>query len=205
MAIPTQHCPHSLHYTTYNSLRLCGRHTGTGCSSIIIPTKGKSYREVRGRVRAYQFGSPDAFKTSRQGNIDSNYVDGISITYGKSPRKHIWTYAIAFRQYSTRNTHPTYTCPRNGGAAPPAFVGDDYFCSSGNPSKPGQPVWASVLYSTPLWSNIRGDCSDCGDDELFFCVKLPSSTTDNLEVRVCTDQNTHDENIFVESMDFYIR
>ena len=64
----------------------------------------KSYQEVRGIVRAYQFGSPDAFHTTKHGNIDSNYVDGISITHGKSPRKHIWTYAIGFAQYKHNYT-----------------------------------------------------------------------------------------------------
>ena len=207
MAIPTQHCPHSLQYTTCNSLRLCKRHTGTKCNSIIISTKGKSYQEVRGKVTAYQFGSPDAFRIFdvHARKIDQGYVDGISITYGKYPRKHIWTYAMGFRQFSTRKYAPESTCPRNGGTAPPEFVGDDYLCSSGNPSKPGQPHWSSVLYPTPLWSNILGDCSYCGKNELFFCKKLPSPTTDALEVRVCTDQSSQDEDIYVESMDFYVR
>ena len=206
MTIPGQCCPDALQLHTSNSLHLCGKKTGATCNSIIIPTHGKSYQEVRGIVRAYQFGSPDAFQTNKQGNIDSNYVDGVSITHGKSPRKHVWTYAIGYRQYKSGSV---FTCPSTGGGRPqPAFVGDNYFCSSGNPGNSGQTHgdWAPVFYPTPLWSNIRGDCSDCGDDDLFFCKKLPRATTDNLEVRVCTDENpTNNEDIRIEYMDFYIQ
>ena len=204
MNIPDHNCPDVLELCTFNSLRLCGRKSGpTKCNSIQIPTNGISYQQVRGRVRAYQFGSPDAFETSTQDNIDANYVDGISITHGNSPRKHIWTYAIGYRQYK----NSIFTCPSTGGGTPqPAFVGDDYFCSSGNPGNSGQlrGDWGPVFYPTQLWSNIQGDCSDCGND-LFFCVQLPQPTTDSLEVRVCADEDlTNNEDILIESMDFYI-
>ena len=206
MTIPGQCCPDALQLHTSNSLRLCGKKTGASCNSIMIPTYGKSYQEVRGIVRAYQFGSPDAFQTNKRGNIDSNYVDGVSITHGKSPRKHVWTYAIGYRQYKSSSV---FTCPSTGGGQPqPKFVGADYFCSSANPGNSGQArgEWGPVLYPTPLWSNIRGDCSDCGDDDMFFCKKLPRPTTDNLEVRVCTDENPiNNEDIRIEYMDFYIR
>ncbi len=50
---------------------------------------------VCGKIIAYQYGSPDAFAVhGRPPNptIDSNYVDGISLTHGSTPRKHIWTF-----------------------------------------------------------------------------------------------------------------
>ena len=137
MTVPKRCCPDALQLHTSNSLRLCGKKTGASCNSITIPTYGKSYQEVRGVVRAYQFGSPDAFNTNKQGKIDSNYVDGVSITHGKSPRKHIWTYAIGYRQYII-NKASVNTCPNTGTGRPqPAFVGDDYFCSSANPGNSG--------------------------------------------------------------------
>ena len=214
MTVPDHNCPDVLKLHTSNSLRLCGRKSGpTSCNSFQIPTNGISYQQVRGRVRAYQFGSPDAFITSdeqnqqQNPNIDLNYVDGIIITHGSSPRKHIWTYAVGYRQY--KSTGSSHTCPSTGsGASQPTFVGQNYFCSSGNPGNSGQlrGDWEPVLYPTPLWSNIQGDCSDCGDNDLIFCVKLPQPTTDNLEVRVCANEDlTNNEDIRIESMDFYIR
>ena len=202
MRIPTQSCPKTLQYRKHGSLRLCGKRTNkASCDSVIIPTYGKHYSRVRGRVRAYQYGSPDCFAGHGHGKIDSYYVDGISITHGKYPRKHVWTYAAAWRQY-TLGRNPSNTCPSTGrGRAQPGFVGDNYFCSSANPG----PHWSVKLYPTPLWSNIKGDCSDCGDDDLFFCVQLPKVTSDNLEVRICTDERLNNEDIRIESMDFYVQ
>ena len=59
-----------------------------GCQSVKFPSNGISYFEVCGRVVGYQYGSPDALGTTT--NIDSYYVDGVSITQGY-PHKHAWT------------------------------------------------------------------------------------------------------------------
>ena len=99
MRIPSQKCPSSLQFRQHGDLRLCGKKTnGAGCDSVTIPTNGQSYSKVLGKVKAYQYGSTDCFVNHPQ-NIESYYVDGISITYG-SPRKHMWTYAAAWRQFT---------------------------------------------------------------------------------------------------------
>lgn len=111
---------------------------------------------------------------------------------------------MGYRQHVQGSSSTSNTCPSTGGGSvPPGFVGDRYFCSSGNPG----PQWSPVLYKTPLPSNILGDCTDCEPKDLFFCVKLDSSTTDDLEVRVCTDgaDLVNDEDVRIESMDFYVR
>ena len=71
----------------------------------------------------------DAFQGPR--DINSYYVDGMSITYG-SPRKHIWTYAVGLSD--DHNYNGVYNCPcaKYPGTAPPSFVGDHYYCESGN-------------------------------------------------------------------------
>ena len=66
-------------------------------------------------------------------NIDSNYVDGISLTHGNNPRRHIWTFAVAFND--ELSLPRTYQCVRPGNRsimAPPSFMGMDYFCDTGN-------------------------------------------------------------------------
>ena len=115
-----------------DSVRLCGKSTGgRSCDSVTFSTNGVQYRQVCGRVRGYQFASPDAFAlyscSVLCNNIDSPYVDGVSITHGASPRKHIWTYAAGH----DGNLAYSSTCPCTGyGASPPAFVGSDYYCES---------------------------------------------------------------------------
>ena len=212
MTIPGQSCPDALTLHTSDSLRLCGKSVGFRCiSAVVIPVNGQLYQQVRGKVKAYQYYSTDGFlrwsgSTPTGGNddIESAYVDGISITHGQSPRKHVWTYVVGWRQYSgeRQTTRDKASCPSSGyGQSQPGFVGDNYFCSSGNPG----PANSRQLFPTPLFSNILGTCSDCGSDDLFFCVNLPEPTTDDLEVRVCTDETLGNEDVRIESMDFYIQ
>ena len=77
------------------SKRTCGR-ASTGsmtCDSVFFPVSGRPYSQVCGRIRAYQYGLPDAFygyNHDGQTTIDSAYVSGVAVMYG-SPQQHIWT------------------------------------------------------------------------------------------------------------------
>ena len=80
-------------------------------------------------LRGYQLGTPDAFRKTGL-TIDSYYVDEISITYGNSPRMHIWIYANGLNLLDSRICN----CPCSNGNTfdPPPFVGSDYYCESDN-------------------------------------------------------------------------
>ena len=96
MTDPDQQCPGNLRLSYTNPIWLCGRRTDYGCDSVIFATHRVQYQQVCGRVRDYQFGSPDGFQyCPAPCTIDKLYVDGVSITHGASPRKHIWTYAAS--------------------------------------------------------------------------------------------------------------
>ena len=205
MAIPDRTCPANLKLTKSGPLRVCGKTTnGPGCDSVVIHTYGKKYQNVCGRVRGYQYTSTDAFRRfgGTYATIDDPYVDGVSITYGY-PRKHVWTFASGIVQYAQRDDLKHVTCPAVGGTLQPEFVANNYFCSSGNPAQ----GWFGILYDTPLWSSPAGNCqgSECHGDPLLFCVKLPEPTTDDLELRICTDQHLADEDVRIESFDFFIK
>ena len=109
MTDPDQQCPENLQLSYTNQpIRLCGKRTdGPSCDSVTFTTYGVQYRQVCGRVRGYQFGSTDPFERftycPAPCTIDSPYVDGVSITHGASPRKHIWTYAAGIYEYNTGN------------------------------------------------------------------------------------------------------
>jgi len=71
-----------------------------------------------------------------------------SITHGPpGERQHVWTFAAG--PLETANpSFPLYFCTCVGGTVPPTFVGNDYFCESGNPGT----TWTNILYaSDPLW------------------------------------------------------
>ena len=209
MTDPDQQCPGNLNLSYTNPIRLCGRSTdGPSCDSVTFATYGVQYRQVCGRVRGYQFGSPDVFERLNlcpaPCTIDKPYVDGVSITHGASPRKHIWTYAAGL--YENR-THTT-TCPCTGsGTSPPAFVGSDYYCESALSGPPWDPP---VLYSNDtLWDGQDCDGLErtcCDPPNLpWFCKKLPEPTTDDLEFRVCGDQPIVDEDTPIELIQLYIQ
>ena len=67
--------------------------------------------------------------------IDSNYVAGISLTHGFSPRQHIWTFAAALDRNDDMMGLRSSHCPCQFDVnpfKPPPFVGEDYFCDAGN-------------------------------------------------------------------------
>ena len=207
MTSPDQQCPENLRLSYTNPIRLCGRKTDHGCDSVTFSTYGVQYRQVCGRVRGYQFISPDGFRRHNcpaSCTIDKPYVDGVSITHGASPRKHIWTYAAGVYE----NTTDTTTCPCNGGTSPPNFVGSDYYCESALKGPPWEPP--ILYYNDTLWD--RQNCiglerTCCDPPNLpWFCKELPQPTTDDLEFRICADEprNTN-EDIPIDLVELYIQ
>ena len=92
MTDPDQSCPHGLSLKTHSSVRACGRATinTADCWSTFYSTGDSQYSRVCGRVRGYQFAWPSAFYTGNQ-NINSFYVNGVSLTHGQSGnRTHIF-------------------------------------------------------------------------------------------------------------------
>ncbi len=90
MTDPTQHCPTEFREIT-SPKRTCGR-PGSGCYSTSYPVDGISYSRVCGRIKAYQDYSPNAFNpyhANQALTIDDTYVEGVSLTHGQNPRKHI--------------------------------------------------------------------------------------------------------------------
>ena len=129
-------CPSGLNLTSNSRipLRTCGRsHKNLeGCSSTIFNVGNLSYSRVCGRLRGYQYGATSAFGFSSQ-DIDSYYVDGITLTHGvNGTRQHIWTFAAGLSEGNS--PWPEQQCPCNASTyneSVPAFIGGDYFCESG--------------------------------------------------------------------------
>ena len=92
------------------SVRSCGRpeNSSSGCNSTFIKTENFMYSRVCGRIIGYQVNTPDAFNPmgSDPRDVSDHYVDGISLTHGSNPRKHIWTFAAGSNEYGDQ-----YGCP----------------------------------------------------------------------------------------------
>ncbi len=206
MTDPTHHCP-----TGFRKIdtprRTCGR-SGSGCYSTTYPVDGISYSRVCGKIKAYQYSHTDAFHPyylNRARTIDDLYVDGVSLTHGQIPRKHIWTFANAIDEVHSNEwvcpctkTYTSYT-----GVVPP-FVGNDYFCDTGS-----RYTVVNQYYSEdPLWDGDGcGGTSTCCqfNNPPWFCKQLPQPTTDDIELRLCADEGLTGEDTAIEQVEIFVQ
>ena len=86
MSDPSEQCPSGFRLVT-SPKRMCGRLT-SGRMSTTFPIRGVQYSRVCGMIKAYLFGVIEGFISGPK-YIDNNYVDGDSLRYGQSPRKHV--------------------------------------------------------------------------------------------------------------------
>ena len=171
-----------------------------GCTSAHFPAKGVDYEHICGQARGYQKGTMDAFRNTQ--SIDAAYVEGISITLGL-PRKHVWTYAAGL---SDDFNYPLYNCPcaTHPGPRPPAFVGNHYYCESGDV---GTLNAVPFYLSDPLWdgagcSSGNGCCAQIGMP--WFYRKLLMPYSNDFEVRICKDGPDSDEDIAIEKLELFV-
>ena len=213
MSDPSQQCPSNWNL---KHVRGCGRPTSEpGCDFVTFASTSQSYSHVCGKVIAYQHGSPNAFDSSDVAmlrnisapGLEGVYVDGISLTHGaEGSRQHIWTFAAAL--YETGES-PVYACRCSNTGKPwpyevPEIVGDDYFCDTGNA---GPQFDSNSLYMDPLWDGEGcGPTSTCCEfnNPPWFCTTLPQPTTDDIEMRLCFDQESGNEDVIVSLVDVYV-
>ena len=182
-----EQCPSTLQLYNESGVRACGRQPRTdGCRTVgSFSSYDIDYKEICGRVIGYQYGTTDGLGTSSN-NIDDIYVDGVSLTYG-SPRTHIWTFGAGYHEGYVR-------CPCSGWSdvgKVPDVVGNHYYCESGNTSPPS----VTLYTSDPLWDgeDCNGSESPCCADQFtppWFHRVLNISTSDNIEMRTCSDEDT---------------
>jgi hypothetical protein len=215
MSDPLQQCPPSWRLYSANGVRACGRQVITsttgGCNSHTY-TVQQNYQRVCGQIIGYQIGSTDVFGDLLL-SINEPYVDGVSVTYGV-PRRHIWTFAAGLSEtIVTGGDHEKYTCPcaLNGTAfrmqQPPAFVGNNYFCESGNPLTSFQNTNDFQYTDDPLWDGQRceGLCCTDSNSPPWFSVMLPGATSDGIEVRICSRQETDNEDTPIGLLEIYVQ
>ena len=174
MTDTSYNCPTGLNLTSY-SKRTCGRSAAT-CTSTTFSTGGLSYSRVCGRIRGYQYGSTSAFGYFSQ-DIDSYYVDGISLTHGGAGRcQHIWTFAVGLSENTT--VFPFECCPCDTLNYDinmiPTFIGNDYFCESGQHS-----AWDGQ-YGVFHSSDVLWDGQNCTSNSTCCQFNDPPWFTKNL-------------------------
>ena len=197
MSDPTQRCPSAWREYSTNGTRACGRPRTfrSNCAAAFYSTTDQ-YNKVCGRVTGYQFGSPDAFLANGC-SIDQNYLDGVNITHRPAPRRHIWSYVAGVYEISF------CPCSVNSGNGSPSFVGENYYCESGNPAT----TVVSHLYTDDkLWDGqqCEGSCCTGTKSPPWFSVQLSAPTNDTIEVCICGNEPTDNEDTPVELIELYV-
>ena len=205
MIDPSQQCPSAWRLVTTNGVRACGRPAslGSSCPGTFYSATSE-YQRVCGRVIGYQDMSPDGFGYQERGeSINESYLDGVSITYGQ-PRNHIWSYVAGVSERSALHSISNCPCSNASGTEPQSFVGDNYYCESGNPANDTY----SLFYSDDkLWDGKQCEGTCCTDSKSppWFSVRLPNPTTESIEVRICGDEGTSNEDTPIEILEIFVQ
>ena len=193
MTNTSQSCPNGLNLTS-SPKRVCDI-TSYGCASSKFDVYGAQYSHICGRVIGYQKNSLAAFYWHSRG-INRDYVFGVSLTHGQSPRQHIWTFAGALDETASSYRHKCPCVNPNLDPTPtlPDFIGNDYFCDTAFETRwITVPNYWSIQVSDPLWDGEGcGPTSTCCHDQQrnvnppWFVKTLSSPTSDDIEMRLCS-------------------
>ena len=191
-----QSCPGDWTMQTAMSVRGCGG-ADRSCLSAFSDENKIAYTKVCGRVIGVGARTLDAFvrfPRLMQATIEDIYLDGVSVTHGAvGSRTHIWSFAAA--------AVPPYSrCPcdnsdRAYAELPISEVGENYFCNS-------------IYLGDRLWSG--SDCNTASSccsfhNPPYFSVQLPTPTTDQIELRICQDNDQMDEQVVVLFAEIYVQ
>ena len=208
MANSSHSCPANSGWyeDTLSEKRVCRRSNPTtnkcGEATFDVDDIIGSYTKICGRVIGYKFGTTEAFGASIASNLDAEYVDGVSITHGRNPRNHVWTFAAGLTN-PTAAGQERFQCPCDSGMPLNVpFIGNNFFCESG-----GADPNAELLNSgNALWDGLNCDPNSmcCSlNDPPFFMVTLDNPTCDNIDVRMCASDGN--EGTPIELIELYVK
>ena len=160
-----------------------------GCSSVMYTIGPMPYTHICGKINGIQYRGLDGFTkyTSirpKNPTIDDNYVDGISLTYGNAgSRSHIWTFVASPCSLSEQSI--------------PQFVGNHYSFDGGTPG-------TGPIFEGLLWDEHQCPFSPAGSEPWFY-RKLPQNSFDGIEMRLCRDQDSADENLLIQHVEIFVQ
>ena len=125
------------------------------------------------------------------------------MTHG-SPRSHIWTFAVGL---SKDRNYPSWNCPCTSpypGPAAPPFVGERYFCESGDIGTWSYSQW---YLDDPLWDSqgCAENSTSCDRSGPWFSTELNEETNDDIDVRWCMWQEYNRDDTGVQELEIYIQ
>ena len=217
MSDPSQQCPSAWREYMYNAsgVRACGRTYSTegSCSGVAYGTENIAYSRVCGRIVGYQIASPDAFNTQNlvlnlSKTVIESDMDGVKITHSDSGihHYHIWSFIGGLTENSSHlSIKSNCPCSFINGSRSPSHIGCNYYCESGNPTE----IYENnqIFSIDPLWDGqqCEGTCCTSTNFPPWFSVQLPAPTTDKIEVSICADESTDNEDTPIKLLEIYIQ
>ena len=198
MSNSVEQCPSAWREYSSGGVRACGRPVSTSgsCPGIQYSTCNQ-YSRVCGRIIGYQFTSPDAFRSD-----SDESVDGVTITHGT---QHIWSYVAGVTEHGISMHTMSCPCSSTNGQEPPSSIGNNHYCESGNPMSDFTQY--HLYQDDKLWDGqqCEGTCCTGTNSPPWFSVQLPAPTTDAIEVSICCNQGTTDEDVPIELIEIFVQ
>ena len=171
-------CPTGLKSKLFNGIRTCIRNeVASGCTPILYSSFNILYSKICGQIRGYGVGTID-------GLYDINGIHGNSVNVNyldgisiSSNGNHIWSFVAGH-------------CRCDGHKQ--AFIGNDWTCA-------GTGCGHGNFCPSLLWNT-----STCGMVTPFF-KDLSVSTTADVVMRVCRDEDRDNEDIAITSVELYVQ
>ena len=189
-----------------NPKTVCETASDRGCYPTSFNTYNTTFSRICGKVKGYQQGATVAFLPAGV-SINYYYADGVSITVG-NPRKHVWTYASGASDDHAAYNDRNCPCAAEPGPDPPAFVGNHYYCESGNT---GAYTSGEYYTSDPLWDgagchDYDNNCCTNPDAPWFF-RQFATPMQEHVEASICHYIHSAYEtvDILVESIELYVQ
>ena len=205
MKDPTEQCPSAWREYKESGVRACRRPSSMqGSCATTNYSSGYEYSMVCGRVIGYQIGKPDAFANFGDNNIN---IDGVNITSGEE-RQHIWSFVAGITEGLLSRSGSNCPCSNASDqpSGPQQFIGNNFFCESGNPSV--NDFMDNQLFSTdPLWDGQKceGTCCTGTNSPPWFSVQLPAPTDGEIQVSICCDESSDNEDIPIGQLEIFVQ
>ena len=103
----------------------------------------------------------------------------------------------------TEKNQMGYPCfsPHSSNAYIPLFVGNSYFCDTAPETRSADDT-TTFYREDPLWDGMG--CGDGNACPPWFSAHLGSSTTDDIEMRLCRDEARLNEDVTAELIEIYV-
>ena len=207
MSDQAQLCPSPWTEFSSENKRVCFKSPSSrrNCDSVTFRNTRGEYSQVCGRITGYQKGIAFGFHESSSRSIDTYYINGISITHGQSPRKHIWSFVVGWSEVDDLGSCPCASPTRQSPI--PHYVGNNYFCETGTSVNENNNLFFSndTLWDGQGCSSARSSCECTLNSPPWFTAQLSNSTADDIEIRSCVYYTTAESNIGIEMIELYVK